>query len=51
MVEIIQQKLSDFEDTNAYIHRSVEDQTAPLDLDYCQVIVENVSSGKGRAGD
>ena len=51
VIEIVIQVLGEVKDAHPHIHRSVEDQTALVDLDRCQFIVEDVRSGKGWAGD
>ena len=43
--------LGEVKDAHPYIHRSVKDQTALVNLNRCQIIVEDVRSGKGLAGD
>ena len=42
--------LGEVKDAHPHIHRSIEDQTALVDLDRYQIIVEDVHSGKGWAG-
>ena len=51
IVEIVHWMLGDIEDAHAHIHRSVEDQTALVHLGRRKIIIKDVRSGKGRAGD
>ena len=51
VIEVVHQVLGEVKDAHPHIHRSAEDQTALVDLDRYQIIVEDVRSGKGWAGD
>ena len=50
VIEVIHQVLEEVKNAHPHIHRLVEDQTALVDLDRCQIIFEDVRSGKGWAG-
>ena len=49
VIEVAHQVLGEVKDAHPHIHRSIEDQTALVHLDPCQIIVEDVRSGKGWA--
>ena len=51
VVKIVHQMPLDVEDAHAYIHWSVKNQTAHVDLNCRLIIIEDVGSGKNRAGD
>ena len=51
VIEVVHQVLGEVKDAHPHIHSSVEEQTALVDLDRCQIIIEEVHSGKGWAGD
>ena len=43
--------LREIQNAHAHIHRAIEYQVALVDLDSCQIIVEDIGSSKCRAGD
>ena len=43
--------LGEIQNAQAHIHRAIEYQVALVDLDSCQIIVEDIGSSKCRAGD
>ena len=51
VIEVVHQVLGDIQNAHAYIHRAIEYRVAPVDLDSCQIIVEDIGSSKCRAGD
>ena len=51
IIEVIHQVLGEIQNAHAHIHRAIEYQVALVDLDSCQIIVEDIGSSKCRAGD
>ena len=51
VLEVVHQVLGEILNAHANIHRAIEYQVAPVDLDSCQIIVEDICSSKCRAGD
>ena len=51
IIEVVQQVLGEIQNAHAHIHRAIEYQVALVDMDSCQIIVEDIGSSKCRAGD
>ena len=51
IIEVVHQVLGEIQNAHAHIHRAIEYQVALVDLDSCQIVVEDIGSSKGRAGD
>ena len=51
VIEVVHQVLGEIQNAHAHIHRAIEYQVALVDLDSCQIIVEDIGSSKCRAGD
>ena len=51
IIEVIHQVLGEIQNAHAHIHRAIEYQVALVDLDSCQIIVEDIGSSKCWAGD
>ena len=51
IVEIVYQVLGEIQNAHAHKHRAIEYQVALMDLDSCQIVVEDIGPSKGRAGD
>ena len=46
VIEVVHQVLLEIQNTHTHIHRTVEYQIALVDLDSCQIIVEDVGPSK-----
>ena len=51
IIEVVHQVLGEIQNAHAHIHRAIEYKVALVDLDSCQIIVEDIGSSKCRAGD
>ena len=51
VIEVVHQVLVEIQNVHAHIHRAIEYQVALVDLGSCQIIVEDIGSGKCRAVD
>ena len=51
VIEVIHQVLGEIKNAHPNIHRAIEFQTALVDLDSCQVVIEDIDPSKRRAGD
>ena len=51
IIEVVHQELGEIQNAHAHIRRAMEYQVALVDLDSCQIIVEDIGPSKGRAGD
>ena len=49
--EVIHQVLGEIQNAHAHIHWAIEYHSALVDLDSCQIIVEDIGSSKCQAGD
>ena len=49
--EVVHQVLGEIQNAHAHIHRMIEYQVALVDLDSCQIIVEDIGPSKCLAGD
>ena len=46
VIEVVQQVLGEIQNAHAHIHRAIEYQVALVDLDSCQIIVEDIGPSK-----
>ena len=51
VIEVVHQVLGEIQNAHAHIHRAIEYQVALVDLDSCQIIVEDIGPSKRWAGD
>ena len=51
IIEVAHQVLGEIQNAHAHIHRAIEYQVALLDLDRCQIVVEDIGPSKCWAGD
>ena len=51
IIEVVHQVLGEIQNANAHIHRATEYQVALVNLDSCQIIVEDIGPSKCWAGD
>ena len=51
IIKVVHQVLGEIQNAHAHIHRAIEYQVALVDLDSCQIIIEDIGSSKCRAGD
>ena len=51
VIEVVHQVLGEIQNAHAHIHRAIEYQIALVDLDSCQIIVEDICTSKCWAGD
>ena len=51
IIEVVHQVFREIQNTHPYIHWAIEHQTALVDLDSRQVVIEDIGLSKSRAGD
>ena len=51
IIEVVHQVLGEIQNAHAHIYRAIEYQIALVDLDSCQIVVENIGPSKCWAGD
>ena len=51
VIEVVHQVLEEIQNAHAHIHWAIEYQVALVDLDSCQIIVEDIGPSKCWAGD
>ena len=51
IIKVVHQVLGEIQNAHAHIHRAIEYLVALVDLDSCQIVVEDIGPSKGRAGD
>ena len=51
VIEVVHQVLGEIQNAHVHVHRAIEYQVALVDLDSCQIIVEDIGPSKGWAGD
>ena len=51
VIEVVHQVLGEIQNAHAHIHRAIRHQVALVDLDSCQVVIEDIGPSKCCAGD
>ena len=51
IIEVVHQVLGEIQNVHAHIHWAIEYQVALVDLDSCQIVIEDIGPSKCRAGD